>query len=532
MGDEILALEHISKAYSGNPVLNDVTIRLHKGEITSLVGENGAGKSTLMNILFGMGVIRETGGFKGRILFDGEPVDIDSPNKALALGIGMVHQEFMLMDDYSIVENIKLNKENTKNGLMTKPFKGELDLLDRDSMGKDARKALECVKLTVDEWVPIAGLPVGTMQFVEIAKTLDNENMKVLIFDEPTAVLTESESRILLDIIKELAEKGIACLFISHKLEEILEISDKIMVLRDGCVVGEFERDQTNSFELAKLMVGRELLDSEIEVRDKSGESVIMSIKNLAVSMPGERVIDVSMDVRKGEILGICGLAGSGKLGIANGIHGLYKTTGEVTFNGKPLNIKNTKNVLSKGIAFLSEDRKKVGLMLDESIQTNCVMTSVVTKDRLLKRICGIKMLDRAAARKATEEMIQSLNIKCNGVNQKVGALSGGNQQKVCVASMLLQNPEMIFASEPSRGVDIGAKKLILDYLKRLNRESGITIVVTSSELKELRSICDRIAVISRGKLVGILSASEGFEQFGIMMMGADMNTKGSEVEA
>lgn len=519
MGEEILALEHISKAYSGNPVLNDITIRLHKGEVVSLVGENGAGKSTLMNILFGMDVIRKTGGFEGRILFDGKETDIDSPNKALAMGIGMVHQEFMLMEDYSIAENIKLNKENVKSGMLSKPFKGQLDKLDKKQMGADAKDALERVKLSIDEWLPVAGLPVGTMQFVEIAKALDNENVKVLIFDEPTAVLTESESAVLLDVIKDLSAKGVACLFISHKLEEVLKISDNIIVMRDGLVVGEFERGGTTAGELAKLMVGRELSESEIDARDMSDEPVIMSIRNLKVNMPGEMVKNVSLDIHRGEILGICGLAGSGKLGISNGIHGLYETEGEVDFEGKPLDIRNTEGVLGQKIAFLSEDRKKVGLMLDESILSNCVMSSLVVRGRFLKKVCGINMLDKKAAKAATEEMIQQLNIKCTGPDQPVGALSGGNQQKVCVAATLLQNPEMIFASEPSRGVDIGAKKLILDSLKKLNRENGITVVITSSELNELRSTCDRIAVVANGRVRGILSASEPSENYGIMMM-------------
>lgn len=521
MEKEILALEHISKAYSGNPVLNDITIRLHQGEVVSLVGENGAGKSTLMNILFGMDVIRETGGFEGKIVYQGQNVEIDSPNKALSMGIGMVHQEFMLMEDYSVAENIKLNKENTKSGPLTKPFKGQLDMLDREKMGLDAKRALGRVKLSIDEWLPVAGLPVGTMQFVEIAKALDNENVQVLIFDEPTAVLTESESSVLLDVIRELSAKGVACLFISHKLEEVLDISDKIMVLRDGFVVGEFGKDETDARELARLMVGREMSDSEIDARDKTNEPVIMSIEHLKVNMPGERVEDVSLKVHEGEILGICGLAGSGKLGIANGIHGLYETEGQVIYKGEPLNIKSTKEVLGRRIAFLSEDRKKVGLMLDESIEKNCVMSSLVVRDRFLKKVCGIKMMDREAAKKATDEMIEALHIKCTGGDQMVGALSGGNQQKVCVAAMLLQEPDMIFASEPSRGVDIGAKKLILDYLKKLNREDGITVVVTSSELNELRSICDRIAVIANGKLTGILRADEAPDMYGLMMMDA-----------
>ncbi len=532
MGEEILALEHISKSYSGNPVLNDITIRLHQGEVVSLVGENGAGKSTLMNILFGMEVIRDTGGYEGRIVYHGQPVDIDSPNKALSLGIGMVHQEFMLMEDYSIAENIKLNKENTKKSLLTKPFKGQLDLLDREHIGQDARKALRRVKLTIDEWLPVAGLPVGTMQFVEIAKALDQENVQVLIFDEPTAVLTESESAILLEVIRELAAKGVACLFISHKLEEVLDVSDKIMVLRDGYVVGEFTRGQTDARELAKLMVGREMSESEIDVRDKTGEPVIMSIEHLKVNMPGERVKDVSLEIHEGEILGICGLAGSGKLGIANEIHGLYETEGKVTYKGEPLNIKSCKDVLAKKIAFLSEDRKKVGLMLDESVEKNCIMSSLVIHDRFTKKVLGIKMQDRQASREATDDMIERLNIKCTNRDQAVGSLSGGNQQKVCVASMLLQQPDMIFASEPSRGVDIGAKKLILDYLKKLNREDGIMIVVTSSELNEIRSICDRIAVVANGRLTGILRADEAPDMYGIMMMdtAGDSTEGGAEV--
>lgn len=521
MGEEILALEHISKAYSGNPVLNDITIRLHKGEVVSLVGENGAGKSTLMNILFGMSVIKATGGYEGTIRFNGQEVDIQSPNEALAMGIGMVHQEFMLMEEYSIAENIKLNKENTKNSIFTGPLKGDLDLLDKETMGKEARKALDRVRLTIDEWAPVAGLPVGTMQFVEIAKTLDNENVQVLIFDEPTAVLTESESRILLDIMKELTKKGIACLFISHKLEEVLEIADNIVVMRDGFVVGEFARGTTTATELAKLMVGREMSDSEMDARDMTEKPVVMSIKNLAVQMPGERVVDVSMDVHEGEILGICGLAGSGKLGISNGIRGLYEASGEVLYKGEPLKLNDTKAVFDKKIAFLSEDRKKVGLMLDETIEDNCITSANVITGRFNKNFLGMKLIDRKAVEAATKEMIEALHIKCTGGKQKAGALSGGNQQKVCVAAVLLQDPDMIFASEPSRGVDVGAKKLILDYLKKLNREDGKTIVVTSSELNELRSICDRIVVISRGKVTGTLRADEAPDEFGILMMGA-----------
>ena len=356
------------------------------------------------------------------------------------------------------------------------------------------------------------------MQFIEIAKSLDSATTELIIFDEPTAVLTESESNTLLEIIEQLPSKGISCVFISHKLEEVLQISDKIVVLRDGAVVRQFARGETNAQEIAKVMVGREISREQAEPRDFSGKPVVLSVKNLTVKMPGETVKDVSFEVHDGEIFGICGLAGSGKLGISNGIHGLYPAEGEVAYKGELLDIHEPKKVLEKGIAFMSEDRKKVGLMLEESIEMNCTLASHVITGRFSKRVLGVQTMNRRACREATDEMIEALRIKCTSPQQQVGALSGGNQQKVCVASVLLQKPQMVFVSEPSRGVDIGAKKNILDYFRKLNREDNITIVLTSSELNELRLLCDRIAVIAEGRLVGILNANEPASEFGILM--------------
>jgi simple sugar transport system ATP-binding protein len=516
--DEILALENISKSFLGNPVLKNVTIRLKKGEILSLVGENGAGKSTLMNILFGMEVIKHTGGFQGNILFKGQNVVINSPTDALQLGIGMVHQEFMLIDDFSIAENIKLNKENTKNGIWTNILSGKFDVLDKAAMGSDARRALESVHLFIDEWTILKGLPIGGMQFIEIAKSLDITRTELIIFDEPTAALTESEADDLLDIIQELSQKGIACLFISHKLEEVLRVSDRIMVLRDGELVGVFDRGEINAKELAFMMVGRDLTAVEQEKRDLDSAPTLMTIKNLEVDMPGERVKGLSFDIKEGEIFGIGGLAGSGKLGVSNGIRGLFDTRGEITYKGCPFPLGNTARILADRIAFISEDRKKIGLMLDESIEANCVTSCAMTHGKFLKRILGIKVLDRKSIRAVVREMIETLDIRCTDMTQRVGVLSGGNQQKVCIAAMLLQEPELIFATEPSRGIDIGAKKLILDYLKKLNREQNTTVVVTSSELQELRNLCDRIAIIYEGKLAGILNADAPYEEFGLLM--------------
>jgi simple sugar transport system ATP-binding protein len=525
MPDNILFLDNISKSYFNNQVLKNVSLGVKPGEIISLVGENGAGKSTLMNILFGMDIIKSTGGFDGNVYFKGKKVTIDSPKTALKLGIGMIHQEFMLIDDFSIAENIKLNKENTIRGIWSKPFRSSLDVLDKKAMGADARKALDIVGLSMDEWTKIAGLSVGTMQFIEIAKALENTKTELMIFDEPSAVLTESEADTLLDIIQKLSQKGIACIFISHRLDEVLRISDAIVVLRDGEVVGNYMRGEVTAIELARYMVGRDIVAEKHEIRNFDNSPVIMSIRNLEVDMPGEPVKGFSIDIKEGEILGIGGLAGSGKLGIPNGLLGMYETRGTVEFKGKPLNIDDTAQVLSNHLAFVSEDRKRVGLMLDETIEMNCILSSVIVKDKFLKNILGIKFIDKKETKKAVSGMIKNLDIRCTGMNQKVSSLSGGNQQKVCMASMLLQEPELVFASEPSRGIDIGAKVLILDELMRLNREKRLTVVLISSELHELCSVCDRIAIVSEGKLAGILNADAPFEEFGLLMANIKKNS-------
>lgn len=518
MGKEILRMEHISKAFFGNRVLNDINLQINAGEIVSLVGENGAGKSTLMNILFGMDVITNTGGFDGKIYFEGTEINPTSPNDAIELGIGMVHQEFKLIDEFSIAENIKLNRENCKPSFLTKPFAGKLDILDKEAMGEDARKALDRVNLSVDEWASVAGLSVAKRQFVEIAKALDSETTKLLIFDEPTAVLTEKESNDLLNIMLTLSQKGIACLFISHKLEEVIKVSDRIAVLRDGEVVGVYERGGATADVLARVMVGRDVLVSTGEARNMSDKRVLMSLRNFEVDMPSEQLKGIDLDVYEGEILGVAGLAGSGKLSISNGVRGLYETRGEVYFEGERLNPKQTSDNLRKGLAFVSEDRKKIGLVLEDSIEKNCIYGSMISQGRFLRKRLCIRMLNHREIKIRVKELISLLEVKCVDETQKVGSLSGGNQQKVCIASMLLQEPRLFFASEPTRGIDIGAKQLILTYIRKLNREKNVTVVMTSSELHELRTLCDRVAVISDGKLAGILPADSPIEEFGLLM--------------
>ncbi len=519
----VLKLDNIEKEYFGNKVLKGVNLTVKAGEIHALVGENGAGKSTLMNIIFGMPVIHSTGGYKGEIEFDGQKVEVKSPKDAMNLGIGMVHQEFMLLPGFTITENIKLNREITKHNALSKILGPSLKTLDIEAMRKDSQKALTQLGMTVDDWLPIAGLPVGYMQFVEIAREIDKENMKLLVFDEPTAVLAESEADKLLEAMRKLAAKGIAILFITHRLDEVLAVADNITVMRDGEQVGILKHEDATVEKIAEMMVGRKVNRIERETKIELQDEVVMSIKNLQVHMPGEVVKGIDLDIKRGEILGIGGLAGQGKIGIANGVMGLYRATGDVTKNGNKIELNNPKEAINSKLAFVSEDRRGVGLLLDNSIELNIVMTSMQIQDKYLKPLLGIKMFslqDDKAIRRCANRMIKDLDIRCVGPTQFTRRLSGGNQQKVCIARALTLEPEILFVSEPTRGIDIGAKKLVLDLLVKLNQELGMTIVMTSSELGELRSICDRIAIIYEGKIEGILDPKASDVDFGLMMAG------------
>lgn len=522
---DLLTMNNISKIYDDNQVLNKVSLSIKEGEIHGLVGENGAGKSTLMNILFGMPVIHSTGGFEGEIFINGEPFVPKSPEGAMDMGIGMVHQEFMLIPGFTISENIKLNREKTKPTFLSKVFGSKLDKLDKDAMSKDARKALDKLNMDIDEYLPVAGLPIGHMQFIEIAREIDKENLKLLILDEPTAVLAESEAARFLDVVKSLSEMGISILFISHRLDEIKQITDSITILRDGEMVKSVDTEDISVTEIARLMVGREISiekkeDSDRKIQDEN----ILELNNFKVNMPGERVKGLDLKVKKGEILGIGGLAGHGKIGIANGIMGLYETSGTIIKDGKELPLNNPREILNSSIAFLSEDRRGVGLLLDDSIEFNIAFSSLEIQNKFLKKVGPLNLLDNKTVTGHALQMIEELDIRCTGPKQHTRYLSGGNQQKVCIARALTLEPDLLLVSEPTRGIDIGAKKLVLDTLVKLNKELNMTIIITSSELGELRQISDRIAIIYDGKINGVLSPDDSDENFGLLMAGKSID--------
>ena len=519
----LLEMRNIQKDFFGNQVLTDINLTLREGEVLGLCGENGAGKSTLMKILFGMDVIRETGGFGGEILLNGEKVEFATPFEALAAGIGMVHQEFSLIPGFTATENILLNREPQKHSVLSEVFGERLNTLNRKEMDARSAAAIKRMGVHIDADMTISSMPVGHKQFTEIARELSKEQLKLLILDEPTAVLTEKEAEALLESIRNMSKRGIAIIFITHRLHEILAVCNKVVVMRDGRVVQDVPAAETSVSEITRNMVGRsvETGGNTREVRDVSGLRTMMSIRKLWVDMPSELVRGVDLDIKEGEILGIGGLAGQGKLGIPNGIMGMYEAGGTVILDGEEIPLGNPRKCLDASMAFVSEDRRGVGLLLDESLEWNVAFAAMQIQNKYLKKLFGglLTWRNERAIREVTEKYVDELAIKCTSTKQKAKELSGGNQQKICLAKAFALEPKFLFASEPTRGIDVGAKALVLEALRKFNRESGVTVVMISSELEELRSICDRIAIVSGGRISGILPATASSEEFGMLMV-------------
>lgn len=520
----LLELKNISKNYGEATVLKNVNLQIKPGEVHALVGENGAGKSTITNIMFGMPVIQSTGGFNGEIYWNGEKTVIDSPQKAMELGIGMVHQEFMSIPGFTVAENIKLNREPLKETSVSKILGKKFATLDYEKMEKDSRAALDQIGVSLSEKSLVRGLPVGYMQFVEISREIDKENIKLIVFDEPTAVLTESEAQVLLDAIRRISARGTAVIFITHRLEEVMSVAENITILRDGEVIKHLKASDTNAEELAELMVGREITSVYEKTKAPADENseIAIELEHFAVAMPGERTKDINLKIRKGEIFGIAGLAGQGKVSIPNGIMGLYPTTGTLKINGTVVETPSPQKSFDLGCAFVSEDRRGSGLLLDSSIETNIMISSMCAQKKFLKKFGLFSQINKKETRKRAEDMIKLLDIRCTGPEQHTRRLSGGNQQKVCIARALTLDPQILMVSEPTRGIDIGAKMMILSYLVELNQKQDTTVVVVSSELAELRSVCDRIAIVADGKVQGVLKATDPDSQFGLLMSGYD----------
>lgn len=480
LGDTILTLHNISKMYPGVVALNDLNIDFKAGEVHAIVGENGAGKSTMIKTI--SGAIKPT---KGTIEINNQIYEYMTPTVSRQNGIAVIYQEFTLIPVLSASENIFLG-EFIMNGMV----------LDRKTMDKKAKELFKRLNVEIDPSVKVADLTTGYQQIVEIAKAVSKDG-KILIMDEPSAPLTTSEVEAMFKIVDTLKSEGVTIIYISHRMEEIFRLSDRVSVLRDGTYITTVQTSETNKSELIKLMVGRELNET-YPVRDKQATDTILSIKNLT----GNGVKDISFDVKKGEILGLAGLIGAGRTELAQLLFGYERIiSGEIILNGKSIKPKNCIEAIKSGIALVPEDRKRQGLVLDMSIKENTSMPS-------LKNISVSAVIDRKKEQAMADEYMKSLKTKAPTCEERTKNLSGGNQQKVVLAKWLAIDPQILIFDEPTRGIDVGAKQEIYQIMNELVN-NGKTIIMISSDMEELLGMSDRIVVLCKGRLTGILDRKE-----------------------
>ena len=494
MGECILELKNISKDFPGVKALKEVSFSVRWGEVHSICGENGAGKSTLIKILSG---IYPTGSYEGTVLFDGKSFNVRDVKEAGRLGVSTIFQELTLFKKLTIQENLFVGDWPRKSGIV-----------DWRKVREDTKLMLDEVGLEVDPSTIVEDLGIGQQQLVEIAKAL-RKDTKLLILDEPTSALSESEVGILMKIIRGLRARGVTCIYISHKLDEVFSISDTITVLRDGQFITSVEASKINRDDLIMKMVGRELKNIFPRVEQKRGD-LIVEVKNWNVyhnKLKRRKIIDnINLSIFSGEILGVAGLMGSGRTEFASSIFGLYegKTDGELFLDGKATTIRNPNEAIRHGIAYLPEDRKRHGLVLNMGIASNITLASLGKLYNLV--------INRKVEAGCASESIDKLQIKAPSFNTVVNNLSGGNQQKVVIGKWLTTNPRVLFLDEVTRGVDVGAKHEIYRIINDLVK-SGIAIVMISSELPELIGICNRIIVIHEGKLKGEFVGSEATQE-------------------
>lgn len=490
--EPILETRALTKRFPGVVALDEVSFDLRPGEIHALCGENGAGKSTLIKTLSG---IHPTGSYEGEILVNGSTASFKTIADAGNAGLAVIYQELALVDDLTVAENIFLGNEPTRLGLV-----------DWDKIYRDAAALLERFKLDIDPSARTGDLGTGMKQLVEIVKAL-SKNGRILILDEPTAALTEAEVDVLLEILRKLRADGLTAIYISHKLDEVFAIADRITILRDGKSITTLDSAESSPDEVIRHMVGRKIEDLFPKRESAPGE-VLLSVKNLTVQNHEGRELlhDISFDVHAGEVLGIGGLMGSGRTETLMHIFGAWgrRVSGTVELDGKPMDSPNPRKAISKGLAMVTEDRKRYGLHLDQSIAFNLSLSSL---DQL-----GSTFIDRNHEVKRNGEIFRSLRVKAPSLETEVGTLSGGNQQKVVIGKALLTDPRIVFLDEPTRGIDVGAKIEVYEFINRLTEE-GKAVILVSSELPELIGMSDRIVMLTEGHVGGIFRRDEATQE-------------------
>lgn len=481
MDEIILSMRDISKTFPGVKALDRVSLNIYKGQVMALMGENGAGKSTLMKILSGVYSLEQ-----GEILLDGKKEVFSSPREAQKKGIAIIHQELNMIPHMRVYENIFLGREIKRKG----------GILDRKGMQAEAGKLLNEMGVEIDPSAFVSSLSIAQQQMVEIAKAI-SLNARILVMDEPTDALPDSDVENLFRIIRKLKAEGKGIVYISHRLGELFQICDKATVLRDGTLIGERKVAELDENELIRMMVGR-TLDEQYPYENTVSQEEILRVEGLSNAY----VHEISFSLKRGELLGISGLVGAGRTELAKTLFGVYpQEKGSILLKGKSYKASSSREALNQGICYVSEDRKKEGLILMHDVRSNITLSSL---KKIEKGIC----LDKKEEEKRCLEYKESMNIKTPSIRQTVGNLSGGNQQKVALSRGIMTEPDVLIMDEPTRGVDVGAKKEIYELLNRLKR-SGKSILMISSDMPEILGMSDRVLVMGQGKIKGEFDRSE-----------------------
>ncbi|MDP2966116.1 MAG: sugar ABC transporter ATP-binding protein [Pelolinea sp.] len=499
MDDVLLCMEGIDKSFPGVDALKKCRFELKAGEVHALVGENGAGKSTLMKIF--AGIYSKDG---GRIMYKGKEVNIPTPHAAQQMGISMVHQELNLMSHLTAAQNIFIGRE---------PLRGFGLLLDENVLNEKAQALFDMMHLNLNPRAKVADMSVAKQQMVEIAKAL-SFNSNVLIFDEPTAALTDVEITELFRIIRQLRDEGVGIIYITHRLEELKEISDRITVLRDGLYMDTVRTEKATIDQIIKMMVGRVIYESSPEIPEHPSEEVVLEVKNLT---RGKELKNVSFKLKKGEILGFAGLVGAGRTEVARAVFGADPfDSGDVIVKDKKVNIKRPSDAVAYDIGYLSEDRKRYGLCLGLDVETNIALT-------IFSKLTGfLGWIKNAKIRSIAKNIVDKLSIRTPSLTQKVKYLSGGNQQKLVVGKWLAKDTGILIFDEPTRGIDVGAKQEIYSLLNDLAHQ-GKSIIMISSELPEILRMSHRVVVMCEGRVTGELD-NEEVTQEGVMQLATQRN--------
>lgn len=485
MGKEILTMKHISKSFPGVKALDDVEFHIYEGEVMGFLGENGAGKSTLMKILSGV-YIKDA----GTITLDGEPYEVNRPSEAMEKGVAIIHQELNLVPAMNVYENIFLGREPVQGG----------GRLKKAEMRTRARELLAMLQVNIDPDCPVSSLSIAQQQMVEVAKAL-SLNAHIIIMDEPTGTLTTQEVHSLFQVIRRLTAANKGIVYISHRLEEIDQICDRYIVLRDGKFIGERRVAESQQDEMIRMMVGR-TMEEQMSYVPAHPEGVLLDVRHLTT----DDVTDISFTVRAGEIVGLAGLVGAGRTELAHALYGAAPIRqGEILLNGQDARARSPREAIDHGIVYVSEDRKSDGLILNMTVQENMTLPS-------LKKFTKNGRIDKAAERKATEGYVAGLAVKTPSIHQVVDYLSGGNQQKVAIAKALMTEPEVLVLDEPTRGIDVGAKHEIYELLNEI-KARGKAVLMISSDMPEILGICDRILVMNEGRLKGELMRDEATQE-------------------